>query len=258
MLVESWRNCSFELPPYLFSRDNFLKDGPYSNFICDYRSFSDFIDSKEFCSVSDTRLHVGLLPIPYIGNLQKSSVFILMLNPGLGPGDYFAEHTIKNYRVALIKNLRQDNTNDEYPFLFLDPQFSWHPGFVYWQSKLHEIITQLADQSNYQASLKQLAQNISCLQLVPYHSKSFHFPPSILRKLGSTKLIIEYVQDELAPKARREDILVIVIRGKSIWNLPKHKNIIIYESNEARFARLTLSSHGGKAIAQQLNLSRGS
>ena len=116
-----------------------------------YRSFDEFIASPTFGQRRDTSLHVGLLPIPFIGALGEASVFILMLNPGLAPGDYFAER-IPEFRTAHLRNLRQENSHEEFPFFFLAPRFAWHPGFTYWQGKMHDIALALVkkEQISYQ------------------------------------------------------------------------------------------------------------
>ena len=73
----------------------------------------------------------GLLPMPFAGNFEKASIFVIMLNSGLSAGDYFAEQYRPEFWNAHIRNLRQENANDEFPLIFLNPQFAWHPGFEY-------------------------------------------------------------------------------------------------------------------------------
>lgn len=49
------------------------------------RSHREFIRHPAFGD--DSSLHLGLLPVPYQGNLSKADVFVIMLNPGLGLSD---------------------------------------------------------------------------------------------------------------------------------------------------------------------------
>lgn len=251
-LIECWRVCRFDTPPFILPDDE--SEIP-DNMRSLYQSFDEFIVGDKFGQIEDKSLHVGLLPIPYIGNLSGASVFILMLNPGLSPGDYFAEQGNSEFKEAHLRNLRQENGGDEFPFFFLDPLFSWHPGFEYWQGKVYDIALAFMrkEQVTYQDALKRIARNIACLELMPYHSKAFG-AGSLLKRLTSTKLMLEYAQDIVIPKARSGDATVIVTRGARHWDLDSHRNVVVYESSAVRSAHLTLKSPGGKAIAKQLGL----
>ncbi len=251
-LIQLWRKCPLNVPPFILPED---RTEIQNQTLKTYQSLEEHVSCSTFGQRNDTSLHVGLLPIPYVGNLQKASIFILMLNPGLSPGDYFAEHTCEQFREAQLRNLLQKNGNDDFPFFGLDPRFAWHPGFEYWQGKFDNIAQALVEEKNftYVEALKCLAQNIACLELMPYHSKSFG-AGSLLKRLPSTKFMYDYVHDILVPKAKRNQTTIIATRSVRNWNLPKHKNIIVYESGEARSAHLTLKSRGGKAIARHLGL----
>lgn len=253
-LIESWRKCNLESPPYLFPDDERHIEGFSDSRI--YRSFDEYVSSPEF-GVSDTNLHLGLLPVPFVGNLEKASIFILMLNPGLSAGDYFAEQKVPEFRNALIRNLRQENTDDEFPFIFLNPDFAWHPGFEYWQKKFHNIIDEIRKQSNvsYQKAMSILSKRLACLELMPYHSKSFG-AGSLLNKLPSVEIMRNYVQDIVVPKAMTDKAIIIATRQVKMWQLPEHKNIVMYEGGETRSAHLTISSRGGQAIAKNIGLVR--
>jgi hypothetical protein len=251
-LVDGWCKCNLESPPYLFPDD---KPKIVNGIASTYLNFDDYIMSSAFCASSDRNLHVGLLPLPYIGNLAQSSIFVLMLNPGLSPGDYFAEQHGREFREAHIRNLRQENASDDYPFFCLDPRFAWHPGFGYWQKKFHTIIEALSKRSGttYQQATSQLARSLACLELLPYHSKSFG-AGSLLHSLPSTQAMLAFVREILVPKAKDGMAIIIATRSVKNWQLPKHKNIIVYEASETRSAYLTLTSRGGKAIASHLDL----
>lgn len=251
-LIQLWQKCPLNTPPFILPEDR----AEIQNWnLSEYHSFDKYISSPTFGQRKDTSLHVGLLPIPYVGNLQKATVFILLLNPGLSPGDYFAEHKDEQFRESHIRNLRQENINDEFPFFFLDPRFAWHPGFEYWQGKFDNIAQALAEKEKitYREALRRLAQNVACLELMPYHSKSFG-SGLLLKQLPSARVMCEYVHDILIPKARSNDAVVVATRSVQNWNLPKQKNIVLYKSGETRSAHLTLKSSGGKAIAKNLGL----
>ncbi len=163
-LVEGWRKCNLESPPYLF-----LGDEKHLSWFLDtkiYCSFEEYVTSPEF-GVSDTKLHLGLLPLPFAGNLEAASIFILMLNPGLSAGDYFAEQKVLEFKNAHIRSLRQENADDDFPFIFLNPDFAWHPGFGYWQKKFHNLIDEIRKkhQISYQNAMRILSKKLACLDL---------------------------------------------------------------------------------------------
>jgi hypothetical protein len=250
-LIEGWRKCDLRSPPFLFPDDEkYLLGFPYSK---TYHSFTEYIASPEF-GVSDVNLQLGLLPVPFAGNLENATIFILMLNPGLSPGDYFAEQ-VKDFRDAHIRSLRQENEKDDYPFIMLNPEFAWHPGFGYWQRKFHNIVGELRKQHkiSYQQALSKFSKSLACLELLPYHSKSFGVG-SLLNKLPSVKIMRNYVQDVLIPKAMDDKLIIIATRQVKMWQLPAHKNIVIYEGGETRSAHLTITSRGGQAISKHLGL----
>jgi hypothetical protein len=254
-LIKGWRKCNLKVPPYLFPKDSLeLLKGNSNTF----QKFDEYIVSPEFGIPSDKSLHIGLFPQPYIGNLANATIFILMLNPGFSPSNYFIEQNSPEYKKAYIRNLRQENSNDDYPFIFLNPKFSWHPGFGYWQRKLQTIIEAHSKQSGttYQESMRQISQKLVCLELFPYPSSGFG-SNSLLNKLPSVVLMQKYVRDLVIPKVQEDEAIIIVTRSIKNWNLPRHKNnIILYTHTETRSASLSLiASRGGKAIAKHLGLS---
>lgn len=135
-LIDAWRARSLAAPPYLLPSDKALLPSKRSTH--PYRSFDEFIGSPAF-GAPDTRLHLGLLPIPYVGDLLHAGIYILLLNPSFAPCDYYAEEHSPEYHAALIRNLRQEHGDAAYPFFSLDPRFSWHPGFTYWHGSINSL-----------------------------------------------------------------------------------------------------------------------
>jgi len=101
--------------------------------------------------------------------------------------------------------------------------------------------------------LRHLAHNVACLELLSYHSKSFG-TGALLNSLPSAQAMLAFVHKILLPKAKDNEATIIVTRSVKNWRLPKHKNIVIYESGETRSAHLTRKSRGGEAIAKRLGL----
>lgn len=248
-LITKWRACDFAQTPYLYPEDEGLSEAGVATV---HASFKAYVQSNDFESTSEHTLHTGLLPVPYRGDLQNSSVFILMLNPGLTPVDYFAEYKIKAFREALLSNIRQDNGSADYPFTSLDPTFAWQSS--YWRKKLRGIAHALQESEkvdSYQSALQLMSRKISCLQLVPYHSKKFR-SKRVIQDLRSRSDVISYVQEVLKPKAQNGKALVVVARGAKFWGLATDENIIICSNAQARAVHLGLNTQAGKAIARRL------
>lgn len=51
----------------------------------------ELISSDHFGADVWSTFHIGLLPMPYMGNLKQARVSLCALNPGLGPHDYVGE-----------------------------------------------------------------------------------------------------------------------------------------------------------------------
>lgn len=226
LLIE-WQSSRPRSGIYLFRPDW----GIYSNTELREKYFSPLASLEEFTAEQilnkpNSRLHVGLIPQPYFGNLQKASIFILMLNPGLSASDFYAEQHHKEYRRALLESLHQENAKQDFPFLFLNPEFSWHQGFDYWYSRLKKVVKELhyrRPRWSYKRCLSHLAKNVACLQLVPYHSTSFdahQLIQSETRALESTKAIRCFAKD-VALQAERGHSLVFVLRQSKNWKLGK-------------------------------------
>jgi hypothetical protein len=201
-----------------------------------------------FTAQTDRSLHLGLCPVPFVGSPLKATVFILMLNPGLSPGDYFAEEE-DDFRTALQTNLKGESD-----FLFLDPRFAWHPGFYYWHGKLASVVRRVATERgiSYRAALGRAAAQICVLQLVPYHSNAFGLSDRVVRQMRSPGLAKRFVHDQVLPRALRGEATVIVTRKVQHWGLESDSGAVLYEGNETRAAHLTEDSRGGRRILEFL------
>jgi hypothetical protein len=250
-LIARWRACPLDAPPYRLPGDEVLAE----RWTHPYHTFNQFIESPSF-GVPDHRLHLGLLPAPYVGDLERASIYILLLNPGFSPDDYYGESHSPEYRETLVRNLRQQDGDSAYPFLFLNPRFSWHGGFAYWHRRLGGIVAELVRQQGLttQAALSKLARATCALELLPYHSASFRMPPAVMNQLASVRLVREFVHQVLVPRAERKEALIIVTRGAKQWGISKSENIVVYEGGETRGAHLSLNTSGGTAIAGHLGL----
>ena len=74
---------------------------------------------------------------------------------------------------------------------------------------------------DYLSARKIFANNISTLELFPYHSRTFKLNNELLRELDSCKLMKNYV-DSLRLRAENDEILLICPRSASRWNYQSH------------------------------------
>lgn len=254
-LLREWADWRPTGPPLILGSDQIVLNSVRSaRSTVTIRNWLEACRAPDFCAPNDRRLHLGLLPQPFFGDLRRASIYILLLNPGLGPHDYYGEYQVSEYRKALLATLKQKFKKGSPPFLFLDPQYSWHGGFAWWHAKLASVIQRLEHTwaVPFAAARARLAQELASIELVPYHSPSFRDAGGWIRQLRSVALARAFVHNVVVPRVRRGKAILIVTRQAKAWNLPKHSRIIRYSSQQARAAHLTPESPGGRAILSHL------
>ena len=258
-LLDEWAAWRPGRTPFVLEADraNLTADGGAGS-LAMYESWADLHRAPDFGAPGDSRLHLGLLPHPFCGDLRRASIYILMLNPGLGATDYFGEYEVPAYRTALLAMLRQNFPLDGTPFLFLDPQYAWHGGFAWWHGKLAAVIGQLTKEWGvpFAEARARLGRQIASIELLPYHSASFRDSGGWLRELHSVALAKAFVHEVVVPRVERGEAVAIVTRQAVAWNLPDHPGVIRYSGQEARAAHLSPRSPGGKAILDQMRRRR--
>lgn len=70
--------------------------------------------------------------------------------------------------------------------------------------------------------------------------------------MRSVQLAKQFVHDELVPRARLDECLIVVTRAANKWQVPPLKNVITYTPTEALSAHLNARSRGGAAIMSHL------
>jgi hypothetical protein len=139
--------------------------------------------------------------------------------------------------------------------LFLDPRFSWHAGFKWWDKKMLGVIKELKesrDVSSLAEARWLLANELASIELFPYHSKKFG-SDNLLNKLKSTEMAVKFVNDYVYQKAKHRKAIVIVARRPKIWSRRLKKvpgRVMLYKRKHARGAYLTNESR--KAILVHL------
>ena len=249
-LIQGWRGCDFSKPPFWFlgDRDALATD-------TEVRIATSWQELTGR-GVGQKALHMGLLPVPYAGNLSSASIFILMMNPGQSDGDYDAEYGSSTYRDTHIRNLRQEG-NEEYPLHFLNPAFDFTPPHrFWWGKKLRSLTKDLAARASCseEAMRKLLSHRVASLELVPYHARKPDYDHA--RHLRSSAAMRRYVHESLQPRAEAGEVLLIAVRGVGAggWKLSESRNVVVYHGHEPQLALLSPGSRGGKAITEFLGL----
>ena len=147
--------------------------------------------------------HLGLLPQPFMGDLKNAEIYVLTLNPGYTPTDYFGEYCVSGFRQALLRNLRQDHNWNTTPNLHLEPQYAWSGGYGYWHDRLSGVIEKFGKERRmpYAKARSELGKKLAIIELFPYHSASFN-RTSLLPKLKTVELAKEFVNDHVVPRVR--------------------------------------------------------
>lgn len=222
-------------------------------------SWNDVVSSSNFGADEKTAFHLGLLPQPFMGDLKRAEIYILTLNPGYSPVDYFGEYCVSGYREVLLRNLRQDHSPHRLPNLFLDPQFAWSGGYEYWHSRLRGVIAEFAKKRGwtYAKARSKLSEKLAIIEFVPYHSASFN--DSLKSGLKSPQLAGMFVEQYVSNRLQNGNAVTIVLRGLKHWkpylpsDLCEKDGLVRYDpQREARFAHLTPKTRGGKAIIDWL------
>jgi hypothetical protein len=260
-LLQAWAAWCPGSPPHTLDADRMaLTSSKSADSVTIIRSWKEAFEDGNFPFRGDTKLHLGLLPQPFCGDLRRASVFVLSLNPGLEPPDYYGEYKVPAYRSALLNNLKQESFGS-IPFFFLDPQYSWHSGFRWWHRKLEGVIGELAKKMKAKKGTSSLAEarawlgrKLASVELLPYHSASFRARGGWLDRrqgLRSVRLARAFVQQRI----RRPGALVIITRGVKHWDLTDGSHgsqVIKFRPGEALGARLTPGSRGGEANPRAL------
>lgn len=254
-LLDAWSQFRPESPPFVLNsdREKLVSRGAPATFVV-HNGWRTAAQAPDFCKPGDTRLHLGLLPQPFCGDLRRAEVYVLLLNPGLGPQDYYGESEVPLYRDALLRNIKQSFLGDEIPFLFLDPKFAWHGGFDWWHGKLAAVIDHLAGrwQTSFSDARLRLGKVLASIELFPYHSASFKDQRRWLNTLSSVALARSFVRETVVRRVAAGDAIAIVARRVAEWDLPDMPGIVTYTPAQARSAHLTPDSPGGRALIRHL------
>ncbi len=261
-LLEAWRNWEpSDGPPYVLDMDvEALNSRRWQKKTVTFTREQAAKDDALLRSLEDRRLHLGLFPFPFIGDLKNASIYVLMANPGLNLSDY--DNVTDGDANWLRGQLRQE-FGDSLPFgTAFDPKNVEKGGEDYTRDKLKQTVKFITEHSarSYSDTLKEFASKLAVIQLVPYHSKKF---VSGAHMLPSADLAVKFVEETVVPRVRNGEAILIVTRRIKDWNrnqgLPRDLVdagfIVLYDRpGEPLSASLGPRSRGGKAILRQFGI----
>jgi hypothetical protein len=88
------------------------------------------------------RLCFNVLPEPYCGDLLRAKVFILRLNPALGPANSLELRNV-HIQSRWRQMIRQDFKGTKFWHLDSSDENVLHGGFVWWESRLSRTLDEL-------------------------------------------------------------------------------------------------------------------
>ena len=250
-LLEAWKNWEpGDGPPYVLDMDvEALNSRRWQKktvtFTLEQAEEVANIYGGEF---NDRRLHLGLHPLPFTGNLENASIYVLLANPSANIGSYKEQAEYRRQR-----QLEQESTEDHLSLLGKGLN-----GYVRHDLGLGQTARVIAEHS--EISDTDILANIAIIQLSPYWSRNFI---AGAHRLPSADLAVKFVEETVVPRVRDGKAILIVTRRVKDWDrnqgLPRDLvdagHIVLYEgSGEARAASLRPRSRGGKAILRHFGI----
>ena len=148
-------------------------------------------------------VHTQLLPEPFIGD-PEARVYLLNLNPGYSSEDD-AWHAEPDYRTAIIDNL--SHRTAAFPFYFFNPRLKEAPGSRWWGEHARWLVDDVG--------IENLARNLFCVELFPYHSKKYKPVPQDLSHNGLAPSSAYGVH--LVRRAIRTNRPIVAMRRLNNW-----------------------------------------
>ena len=257
-LLETWKKWSEQdplaVPDFGYALEDdakFLRDNhrKWQKKLFTYKDWKESNTGEKF---GGNRLHLGLVPNSFMGDVENASIYVLMANPRTWPALY-TDRDLSGVNKEFLANARQDFTGMEVRFSSLADQ-SDRSG--YWHRRLWRTIERIEKEKklSYFEAFKQVANKLAAIQLSPYWSRKF---VGGAEKLPSSKLAVDYVKDSVVPRVLDGNAILIVMRRLNDWKhaLPgnfEEVNGITIDKN--RYAWVTPNTKGGKAILEHFGI----
>lgn len=156
-------------------------------------------DDRPVLDAGSHAFHFDLPPVPVTGPLRSAAVVLCYGNPGHSADD--AEVARDPSRKA--KLAWQVDGVDPFP--------TWVPG---WGELLASRCRQMG------LGTEELANTVALFNVVPYASERLGVnETAIARHLASAAVARSYLHEVLIPRARKEEIFLVVLRAHVLWGV---------------------------------------
>lgn len=249
-LLEAWNNWEpNDGPPYVLDMDaDELNSRRWQEKTVTLTPEEASNDPFLLRDISDRRLHLGLYPLPFTGNLENASVYVLLANPSANIGSYKEQ---AEYRRS--RQMAQESGKEIFELMGKGLK-----RYVRDDLGLGQTAKVVGEHGETVGA--DIIENLAVIELSPYWSRSF---VGGAHKLPSANLAVKFVEDTVVPRVRDREAVLVVARRVKDWNrrqgLPKELvdagQIVLYESSgHARLASLRPRSPGGKAILNHFGI----
>jgi hypothetical protein len=191
---------------------------------------------------TDNPICLDDFPEPFLGN-KNAKVYLLLGNPGFDPNRGVHDYS-EDQKNSVLKNLKHENDNQDYPHYLLSPLFENHPGYGWWHDVFQPLLKEL------ETDKATLAKVFFCIELIGYHSEKGD--DKIIKDLPS----VAYSR-HLILNAIRDMNTIIIGRGVTKWlnivpKLAEYESCTFLASN--RGVSLSRSTISPKAYSEVKNL----
>ncbi|WP_413870926.1 hypothetical protein [Albidovulum sp.] len=253
-LVEFWSAFAPSEPPHIHPADaEYLEQSGRTMSHVEARDFGSFIRSPDFGKWNG-RFHLSLLPAPYLGDLDRADIFLLLINPGVALQSYL-EQADGRYLELWERTIHQRLDGTAFPNYTVDPANAWCGAYQWWEKKFRRIaceLVQSTSQPSYMSALREISRRVAAIELNPYHSIS---RPNLkpLAQLPSTIAARKFVASDLLPRAAEGRAIVVVTRARADWGIDGNvKGVHVYDNTQARSASFSLPINGKAPILDRL------
>lgn len=170
-------------------------------------------------------IHKDLRPVPYLGDLRRADIVLLLLNPQVHLDDYLT-NADERFRARLEDTLGQPNREFASPCLALDVAYWWTSWFRWYEPRLREPVLEAARyrKCSYLEVLSELAQRTAILQLLPYYgNQGGSIPMRIINSFDSSKYAREAAAEIIRTSAD-QDRFVVMWWAAEQWGLGLEEN----------------------------------
>lgn len=154
------------------------------------------------------KIHTQIMPAPFMGDVVKAPIVILMLNPGYTKEEDKVGYYNK-YQDWWINEVQHIPTKSNFPFFALEEEYS--KSSPYWATKLKPI--------TLLSPTEKVAKNICNIQFFPYHTEKYR---NIHKNLYNAESFDNYLPSQeynfqLVKNAIARNAIIIITRSKKMW-----------------------------------------